>query len=202
MHPTPAGNFNKLCNGFIGMDLEWHNDYFQEPHYVPSAGSLRLESRYSVHRAKTDSFGMLEMAAKQLTDIAAATAIASGKVKAPTSSKGYQSHEERTMQPSSYVHTPRHVLQTAMQTTDRVCKLLLKRKLSINTEGEKLAAMSGSTEPTPLAPMAGLSGAAALLAEAEVALEDAELRRCCASCASSRATASRCSRRRVDSHAG
>jgi len=35
--------------------------------------------------------------------------------------------------------------------------------------------MSGSTEPTPLAPMAGLSGAAALLAEAEVALEDAEV---------------------------
>jgi hypothetical protein len=82
MHPTPASNFYKLCNGFIAMDLEWNTDYVHEPHYVPSVGSLRLECRYSAHRAKTDSFGMLEMAAKQLTDIASATAIASGKVKA------------------------------------------------------------------------------------------------------------------------
>ena len=79
------------------------------------------------------------------------------------------------MQPSSYISTPRHVLQTVIQNADRVGRQLLEKNLSIDTRGAKLAAMSGSIEPTPLAPMAAMSGAAALLAEADEALEDAEV---------------------------
>ena len=177
MHPTPAGNFGKMCNGFIGMDLEWNSDFPDQPNYPPSAGTLRLECRYSAHRAKTDSFGMLEMSSKFLTDLAVATAIASGQVRAPTSAKGYKMHEETVMQASAYVSTPRPVLQTVILTADRTARLLLELQLAINTSGAKLTAVSDEPEATPLVQTAhgGSGSVAALLAQAEEDLEDAEV---------------------------
>lgn len=176
MHPTPAGNFSKFANGFLALDLEWNRDFLHEPHYPPGMGSLRLESRYSVHRDKTDSFGMLEMSSKHLTDLAVATSIASGSVRAPTSAKGYQSHEERVMQPTSYVSTPRPVLQTVMLRSDRVTRLLFEKKLAIDSTGAKLVATSSEVSMAMPTPAAGPSGtAAALLKDALADLDDAEM---------------------------
>ena len=87
--------------------MEWNGDYGDEPQYVEAYGSLRLETRYSTRRSKTDSFGLLELASMHLSDLAVAVATALGKVKHPSSAKGYKSHEEREMRPSAYESTPR-----------------------------------------------------------------------------------------------
>ena len=167
MHPTPAANFVKCCNGFIAPALEWNTDYHDQPNYTPGWGSLRLEVRYSCHRSKTDSFGLVEMAAKHMSDLAVATAIAKGIVAAPSSAKGYTSHESRVMQPNAYKSTPRPVLQTVMLSADRVCGLLLKEQLDIDPSGEKLVATSYAHCSVPLTPMTSDDTVGALLEEAE-----------------------------------
>ena len=86
------------------------------------------------------------------------------------------------MRPSAYESTPRPVLQTALLSANRVCKLLLKEKLAIETSGAKLSAAGSAAGDQPVrVPLDGAVGdgqadsVEALLVETEQDLEDAEV---------------------------
>ena len=134
MHGTPAGNWIKFCNSFIGQALEWANDYPDEPNFPPGHGSIRLETRFSVRRAKTENFGLLDLSNQQLNDLAVATLIANGDVRAPSSNKGYTSYEEREMHPTAYQCTPKFVLQMVMRTADQVKQTQTQRPQTTPTD--------------------------------------------------------------------
>ena len=150
MHGTPIGNWAKYCNGFLALSLEWANDYPDEPFFPPAHGSIRLETRFSVRRAKTENFGLLELANHQLSDLALATLYANGALRSPSSNKGYVSHEERQMHPNAYKSTPKNVLLTVMQNADQVSRKLLTKKLSINLNAASFFPMQGITPGTGL----------------------------------------------------
>ena len=119
-------NYQKMCNAYLAMLLEWQTDYPNDPFYAPAHGSLRLETRFSIRRGQCDSFGLLDLANHQLRDLAVSSLVANGDLKHQSANKGYVSFEERDMAPTSYRFTPKPVLRAVMVESDEIARSILR----------------------------------------------------------------------------
>lgn len=89
-------NYQKMCNAYLVLLLEWGVDYPNDPFYAPAHGSLRLETRFSIRRGQCESFGCLDLANHQLRDLAVSSLVAKGELKYQSNAKGYVSFEGDT----------------------------------------------------------------------------------------------------------
>ena len=119
-------NYQKMCNAFLGLILEWPNDYPNDPFYAPAHGSLRIETSFSIRRGQCDSFGLLDLANHQLRDLAVSALVARGDLKYQSSNKGYVSFEERTMAATSFCFTPKPVLKGVIMEADSTARDIMR----------------------------------------------------------------------------
>ena len=137
-------NYQKMCNAFLGLILEWANDYPNDPFYAPSHGSLRLETTFSIRRGQCDSFGLLDLANHQLRDLAVSALVAKGDLKYQSSNKGYVSFEERMMAPTSFRFTPKPILKGVILDADATARSLM-RLLGIKEVTRSAGTTTGTT---------------------------------------------------------
>lgn len=141
-------NYQKMCNAYLAMLLEWQTDYPNDPYYAPAHGSLRLETRFSIRRGQCESFGLLDLANHQLRDLAVSSLVANGDLKYQTNNKGYVSNEERDMAPTSYRFTPKPVLRAVMVECDDTARSILRLLGMDVTPGEPATVVCRNLEAT------------------------------------------------------
>ena len=142
-------NYQKMCNAYLAMLLEWQTDYPNDPYYAPAHGSLRLETRFSIRRGQCESFGLLDLANHQLRDLAVSSLVANGDLKYQTNNKGYVSHEERDMAPTSYRFTPKLVLRAVMVECDDTARSILRLLgMDVTPAGEPATVVCRNLEAT------------------------------------------------------
>jgi hypothetical protein len=148
-------NYQKMCNGYLGLLLEWSHDYPNDPFYAPAHGSIRLETRFSIRRGQCESFGLLDLVNHQLRDLAVSCLAANGDIKHQKNNKGYVSCEERDMAPTAYSFTPKPLLKSVMVDADATARSFL-RVLGMEATGkptkvvavEKVVELSVTVNPS------------------------------------------------------